>query len=126
MQRSTAREIVDNPARRAETKDGLILRLPFVNCKYRAHLRVVDFWPMTLSKFARNMGDAKFNTKATLGQRKRMSRKWEWSFVLLVEDADLPARSPKDRIPLTFGNTQGQNLLQMDADEYASHFRYLL
>ena len=97
------------------TEDGLALSLPFVNFKYRTHLRVVDFWPMTISKFSRNMGDAEFNVKATPEQRNKLSRRWEWSFVLLVEDADSPARSDKERIPLIFGNTQAQNLLQMDA-----------
>ncbi|PVH99425.1 hypothetical protein DM02DRAFT_729185 [Periconia macrospinosa] len=125
FQLSTVREIINNPARRTTTEDGLPLTLPFINCRYRAHLRVVDFWPMTLAQFSRSMGDATFNTKATDEQRRKSERKFEWNFVLLVEDAASPARSDKERIPLVFGNLQGQNLLKIDAGDLRKDERTL-
>ncbi|CAI6341202.1 unnamed protein product [Periconia digitata] len=117
---STVKEIVHNKARERWTDDGF-LRMPFVNCRYRVHLRIVDFWPMDLTQFSKNLGDANFNTKATPEQRQKSRHKWEWDFVLLVEDGATPARNEKERIPLLFGNAQGQNLLQMDACDLANN-----
>ncbi|KAF1957697.1 hypothetical protein CC80DRAFT_32181 [Byssothecium circinans] len=112
---STIQEIVRNPYRHTTSEEGLPVKLPFINCKYKSHMRVVDMWPATLSDFAQSKGDPKFNPNVSDKDRRDGSHRYEWNFALLVEDAKSPAKSADERITLTFGNLQAQNLLKMDA-----------
>ncbi|KAF2646122.1 hypothetical protein P280DRAFT_512323 [Massarina eburnea CBS 473.64] len=112
---SSVQDIANNPYRNTTSEEGLFVKLPFINCKYRSHVRVVDMWPTTLSDFARSRGDPNFNPHDTPQERNIRKNKFAWNFSLLVEDAKRPAKTADDRIVLVFGNTQGQNLLKLDA-----------
>jgi protection-of-telomeres protein 1 len=92
------------------------MELPFVNCKYRARVRVVDLWPLKLNDFARSVSDLKYgNPSLSVEDRERYKNKYEWNFALLVEDADAPAGKTPERLTIIFGDKQGQGLLKMDA-----------
>jgi protection-of-telomeres protein 1 len=97
---------------------GIRVPLKFTNCNYRAHLRVVDMWPANLENWAQSMGDIEFNTEATPEQLEESHNEWQWNFVLLVEDAVVPAKTDNDRLQLVFDNARGQCLLRMDACKY--------
>jgi hypothetical protein len=101
-----------NPTRR--TKDGF--DLPFVNAKYKAQLRVVDFSPNSLNDFCHCMSDSKWNPSAVFHDRRR-NDEWQWGFVLLVEDANPPRDEQPVRFPLFVCNDSGKKLLKMDAFE---------
>lgn len=66
------------------------------------------------------MADSSWNTAlrdTPLGERRRDDR-WQWAFVLLVEDVGAPAGTTPERFPLFVGNESGQNLLKMNPVEY--------
>jgi protection-of-telomeres protein 1 len=92
------------------------LNMPFVNSKYRARVRVVDFWPMNLSSWSRSLSDP-ISGKPALSKedREKCKNQFEWCFALFVEDANPAAGKTPDRLMLTMGNDQGQCLLKMDA-----------
>lgn len=113
---STIEDIIRNPSRKTITENGTELELPFINCKYRARVRVVDMWPLKLENFTRSLGDPQFNPLDSAARREELKHKFEWSFVILVEDA-VPTATTPERLLLTIGNEQGQNLLKMDAVE---------
>lgn len=58
---STINEILNNPARKIKDAKGNELVLPFINTRYRARLRVVDFSPSRLEEFCRSMLDPTWN-----------------------------------------------------------------
>ena len=91
--------------------------LPFVNAKYRTRVRVVDFAPKDVEDFAHCMADPEWNTTPNSGDRRSGSR-WEWGFVLLVEDANAPMGKAPERLRLFVNNSAGQGLLKMSASEY--------
>ncbi|KAF2678500.1 hypothetical protein K458DRAFT_316677 [Lentithecium fluviatile CBS 122367] len=113
---SNITEIVHNPHLTTETEIGN-LSLPFVNCKYRARVRVVDMWPRKLFDFARSLSDPKYGKQGLSADHRESYRKevFQWNFALLVENADAPAGKTPDRLMLTVGDEQGQCLLKMDA-----------
>jgi len=113
----TIAEIVNNPHRTTKTETG-IMELPFVNCKYRARVRVVDLWPLSINDFARSVSDPKYGDPSlSVEERARYKNKFEWNFALLVEDADAPVGKIPERLTITIGDKQGQGLLKMDACE---------
>ena len=47
----------------------------------------------------------------------RPSTRWEWGFVLLVENANVAAGTTPERLRLFVNNPAGQHLLMMNASE---------
>ncbi|KAF2705905.1 hypothetical protein K504DRAFT_439240 [Pleomassaria siparia CBS 279.74] len=114
---STIEEIVHNPFLKTRNPKGVEITLPFVNAKYRTRVRVVDFYPKNLEDFAHPMSDPNWNTalNETRGNEQRHESGWTWGFVLLVEDANVPAGTTPKRLRLFVNNSAGQHLLNMDA-----------
>jgi hypothetical protein len=116
IQLSTCQEILNNPTRKAKSEDGIDFDLPFVNAKYRARVRVVDFSPPRLEDFCHSMSDTEWNPSAGLPNHRRDDR-WQWGFVLLVQDANPPTGEQPVRFPLFVCNDSAQHLLKMYAFE---------
>jgi hypothetical protein len=87
------RSIVESPLLEATyPKTGEPLTLPFVNKRYRAQVRVLDFKPNNLEDFAHYLDDPKYILNA---DPNRPSNRWEWQFYLLIGDANpSPGQSP--------------------------------
>ncbi|PGH00914.1 hypothetical protein AJ79_08069 [Helicocarpus griseus UAMH5409] len=111
-------------------------RLPFQNLRYKASVRVVDFFPHKLEDFAvqydieRAMlsdsegslgsgddddGDNSGDSSPTAGRRTR----WEWRFCLLVEDAGpgthYNRKEKRERMKLYVADHDAECLLSLDA-----------
>jgi protection-of-telomeres protein 1 len=116
---SSVTEIIHNPSLKTIDAKGVDIVLPFVNAKYRTRIRVVDFFPHNLEEFARSMADPDWHTalqKSDLGEMRQNTR-WEWGFVLLVENANVAAGTTPERLRLFVNNPAGQHLLNMNASE---------
>jgi protection-of-telomeres protein 1 len=88
--------------------------LPFVNCKHRSRIRVVDVFPSELELFAHSTSDPNW---ATQSRKQSSTERWEWGFVLLVEDADIPRNTVSEKLRVVVNNAAAQHLLNMDALE---------
>jgi hypothetical protein len=92
--------------------------LPFLNCRHRTHVRVVDFFPPELELFAHCTSDPSWDRRARKAPGDSHSkRKWEWGFVLLLEDAKVPSDTVSEKLRVVVGNEAGQHLLDMNAQE---------
>jgi hypothetical protein len=114
---STVNEILNIPARTTKNHTGGNLELPFVNAKHRTRLRVVDFTPQNLEDFTRSMQDPDWNKTLkdpSIKDRRRDDR-WQWAFILYVEDANIPAGTTPQRFPLFVNDESAQCLLNMSA-----------
>jgi hypothetical protein len=87
---------------------------PFMLAKFRARVRVIDFYPPKLEDFARPLDDAEFNNCRTREDRAYPAPQWEWAFFLLVEDAN---DSKKERIKLLVAGPEAEYLLRLTASE---------
>lgn len=93
--------------------------LPFVNCRYRSCIRVVDVFPPQLELFAHSSNDpawVKHPKKLNQNGEPRKER-WEWGFVLLVEDAKVPRGTESEKLRVVVDNGSAQYLLKMNAQE---------
>ncbi|KAF1994349.1 hypothetical protein P154DRAFT_567420 [Amniculicola lignicola CBS 123094] len=109
VQLSSMEEIVNNPALHTTSHRGLPLTLPFVNAKYRARVRIVDFSPQDLKDFSCCLSDPTWNPTRERG------RLWQWSFILLVEAANPTPGQPPEQLPVFMNNSNVQCLLKMNA-----------
>lgn len=117
MKLSTISEILYNPHREMKTPDKYnTYTLPFVNCKYRCRVRVVDVYPPELEMFSHSMNDREWN-KHPKKQNSNKER-WEWGFVLLLEDAVIPPNTVSKKLRVVVNNDAAQHLLDMNATEY--------
>jgi protection-of-telomeres protein 1 len=116
---STLSEILINPHLEAETSKYNLCVLPFVNCKHRTRVRVVDFFPPDIKYFAHSMSDPRWYPKAKKHDpgSGRSNDRWEWSFVLLVEDAHVPPHTVPQQLRVIVGNKEAEGLLKMTASE---------
>lgn len=103
--------------------DNQIHIAPFTNRKYKALVRVVDYFPENLKDFARQYsekerefealsdysGDDDDDDEDTIAK----TDPWEWRFALQVEDAD------KERMWLLLDNMSAQGLLNIAALDHA-------
>ncbi|EPE33636.1 Nucleic acid-binding protein [Glarea lozoyensis ATCC 20868] len=128
------REILQ-PEKIMVQSSGKTLWAPFTNRKYRANVRVVDYFPHRIEDFAiarrvteyealsdHSSGeDSDDNNTRGQGNHGRFASKvvWEWRFALQVEDAQ--AKNGEDRVWLLVNNSQAQGLLGLDDD--ASNLR---
>lgn len=95
--------------------------LPFINAKYRSHVRVVDFYPHSLAQFAVGRNKPKYgailsdddNSSDDESAVPDQDATWEWRFSLQLEDAS-PSPSPQ-RVWVVVDNAEGQQLTGLDA-----------
>jgi protection-of-telomeres protein 1 len=79
----------------------------------------VDFFPPELELFAQCTSDPAWEKRAkkqvsATGQPKT---RWEWAFVLLLEDAKIPPNTVSEKLRVVVNNESAQYLLSMDAQE---------
>ncbi|TVY55720.1 Protection of telomeres protein [Lachnellula suecica] len=103
---------------------------PFTVCKYKATVRVVDYFPHRLEDFAvgwrsteyEMLSDFSGNEDTDREEERRIFKSgkgfakdaWEWRFALLVEDAS--TKESKARIWLQVDNHAAQGLLGLEDD----------
>ncbi|XXH00084.1 hypothetical protein Hte_006426 [Hypoxylon texense] len=107
------------------------LTLPFSCIKYRANVRVVDFRPSRLEDFATWRKSAEYDLlsqpsvdsdpepeedKNALDGYKG-KKIWEWSFALLLEEADPKEKGENDTLWVMVDNQQGQLLTDLTATD---------
>ncbi|SMR46543.1 unnamed protein product [Zymoseptoria tritici ST99CH_1E4] len=96
--------------------DGQEYILPFINAKYRAKVRVVDFEPKDLRDFAVRpvQNDSQAISESTMDWTYESASppSWEWHFSLLLEDASVRPehRTEDDRIWVNIQHEQAQFL----------------
>ncbi|KAL6244101.1 hypothetical protein RBB50_008971 [Rhinocladiella similis] len=125
--RKSISDILDPDILLRKTLQGNPYRLPFQNCKYKLHVRVVDFYPDDIADFAvpRNPDydllsdeeDEEDLSSMDLTQLSGDRLAWEWRFVLLVEDARQSAslNEQPTRMEVLVAATDGDFLLNMTA-----------
>lgn len=116
------------------------LQLPFVNMKYRANVRVVNFMPPDLEDFAQPkklkkrkhpefemLSDEESDADADMeGEEEAVdrstAREWEWRFFLELEDASSHGENQKEKKTLwvAVNNPSAQCLLSLDASDLRS------
>jgi len=118
-----------------ESEDGRKLVLPFVCAKYQACVRVVDFHPASLEKFACSRKPREYeallsdsegsdddgDTSDESMDEGGGARIWEWRFSLQLEDA----RRPGQRMWVVVDNPSGQCLTGLDASDLRTNRRTL-
>ncbi|KAE8447227.1 hypothetical protein EG329_010921 [Mollisiaceae sp. DMI_Dod_QoI] len=102
---------------------------PFTLCKYKAHVRVVDYFPHRIEDFAVGRKPSEMDmlsdysggedtdleeTLRTFRSGKGFSKVWQWRFALQVEDAS--SKDSKDRLWLMVDNHAAQFLLSLEDD----------
>lgn len=102
--------------------------LPFDVCKYRANVRVVNYFPAKVEDFAVGRRVTEYDIlsdysggedtdieadRTAFKSGKGFAKKYEWRFALEVEDADPAAK--KERMWLLVDNHSAQALLNLDA-----------
>lgn len=75
--------------------DGREYQLPFINIKYRARVRVVDFEPKDLEDFAVRPEHEYDSDNDNLAWLDNTPASHEWHFALLLEDASIPKSAPE-------------------------------
>jgi protection-of-telomeres protein 1 len=101
--------------------------VPFSVGRYRANVRVVDFFPRKLEEFAVGRriteydmlsdysGGEESDRDEDLGPFQVTRKKWEWRFALNVEDASANFADSKVETWLMVDNEAAQMLLNLDA-----------
>jgi hypothetical protein len=120
------KDILDPANLQRKTILGNTFSVPFQNCKYKSKVRVVDYFPKHLVDFAvfdertqldvldRGPGDGSDNGAS---QEEVDGIKWEWRFLLLVEDAK-PQKSDDGspvQMELLVADKDAEHLLNMPA-----------
>ena len=121
------------------TPVGTTYTLPFQNINTRATVRVIDFYPSNLAKFAipsrkrseyavlsdhedseseSDIGSTQRPTSSTGSPRDREDQKWEWRFALLLEDASDPrAKGDRPTLKAYVVGADAECLLKLDAED---------
>jgi protection-of-telomeres protein 1 len=110
LQLSTISEILNNPHLQAQTTKYNHFTLPFINCKHRSRVRVVDFFPPELEYFTHASNDPSWTPRLK-------SPRWEWGFVLLLEDANVPRNTVPEQLRVIVNNDSAQYLGLSNARE---------
>ncbi|KAI9667385.1 MAG: hypothetical protein M1821_000200 [Bathelium mastoideum] len=122
---STIDEIISGSFLYDKTSSGIEYRLPFINAKYRSQIRVVDFHPHDLKDFTRTPDNLVYNDveqsegkDADPPEEGMETKKWEWAFVLLVEDGKQTRIAyPKAQLKLLVAGSDADYLLKLDATD---------
>lgn len=105
IQPSTISEILNNPYLHTETATKHNpFTLPFVNCRHRSRVKVVDFFPPELEYFTHSMNDPSWTP------RSMKDNQWEWGFVLLLEDANVPRDTVPEQLRMIVNHSAAQHL----------------
>jgi len=118
-QLSTISEIIHNPHLHSQTPKYNDFEFPFLNSRHRSRVRVVDFFPPELEMFAHCSSDLAWDKRAK-NQDPSSRSKWEWGFILLLEDAKIPPNTVSEKLRVVVGNDSAQYLLNMNAQECVS------
>lgn len=110
--------------------EGKKVKSPFTNTKYRANVRVVDYFPARIEDFAVGYRSSEFDVledysgseDTDLERSKELfqsgqgfqKNRWEWRFALQVEDVEVEASN--DRMWLMVDNQAAQMLLNIPND----------
>ncbi|RMZ88471.1 hypothetical protein DV736_g4308, partial [Chaetothyriales sp. CBS 134916] len=107
-----------------KTPSGNIYQLPFQNSCYKSRIRVVDFFPDNLEDFCAPIRDSDYSclsdcesvSDADVTSVGDDGVKWEWRFILLVEDAKptSAADGGAKQMELLVSGTDGDFLLRED------------
>ena len=123
-------EILDTSSLERTTHEQISIQLPFHNCRYKAQVRVVDFFPPNLEDFCapyRDCDDISSDKEEdsdsdvdvlSPSDLEDGDVRWQWRFMLLVEDAQpLPPNDERPRyMELLVSDTDAEFLLnRMDA-----------
>ncbi|KAH7067584.1 hypothetical protein BKA63DRAFT_424734 [Paraphoma chrysanthemicola] len=127
VQPSTISEIIYNPHLNTRTPKYNDFVFPFLNSRHRLRARVVDFFPPDLELFAHCTNDPSWDKRAkkVAPGDSHNKHKWEWGFVLLLEDATIPPDTVSEKLRVVVGNQAGQHLLGMDALDLKSDIKTL-
>lgn len=120
MKLSTISEILYNPHLDMRTPEKYnSYKLPFVNCRHRSRVRVVDVFPPELELFTHSTSDPTWNRQAARKSAAsgHQKERWEWGFALLLEDANIPRGTVSEKLTVFVNNDMGQYLLKMTATE---------
>lgn len=119
IQLSTLSEIIHNPHLNSRTPKYNDFTFPFLNVRHRSRVRVVDFFPPELEQFAHSLSNPHWEKRARKPAPNDSSSKprWEWGFVLLLEDAKIPPNTVSEKLRVVVGNDAAQYLLDMNARE---------
>jgi hypothetical protein len=116
---STIRNILDPENKRHTCKipNGTTQILPFVNAKYRARVRVIDFHPKVVEDFAIVSNHPMPGTPTDLDP----SQTHEWAFSLLLEDAmkSKPVGGESDTMWVTLHHKEVQYLFSNNVGDPA-------
>lgn len=104
--------------------------LPFLNRKFRANTRVVDFSPDRLEDFAVGRAVSEYDILSDHGSGEDpdsghensglpQKKEWKWQFALRLEDGDASDDSKaKGQLWAVVDNSDAQFLLGLDPDKY--------
>ncbi|KAI0969820.1 hypothetical protein F4678DRAFT_438282 [Xylaria arbuscula] len=109
--------------------EEVTLTLPFTCAKYKTNVRVVDFHPSTLERFATwrkstesdllsdhsSDSDSESDSDHSSPIRYPGKKIWEWRFALQLEDADPKSKGEKDKFWAVIDNIEAQQLTGLDA-----------
>jgi len=116
------KDILDSPCLVAPTPSGSTITYPFMNRRFRAKVRCVDFYPPKLEDFTQSLDDTKYNDAtgvdlppSSLDMDSTPKPRWVWHFWLLVEDASTPEGEEPARMKLLIAGEDALYLLQLDA-----------
>ncbi|KAI0581725.1 Telomere-binding alpha subunit central domain-containing protein [Pyrenophora tritici-repentis] len=108
MKLSTISEMLYNPHLEMRTPEKYnFYTLPFVNCRHRSRVRVVDVFPPEIELFTHS------------------NKRWEWGFALLLEDANIPRGTVSEKLTVFVNNDMGQFLLKTQAVNLKGNHRVL-
>ena len=122
---TTISAIMDPNLLLRKTPAGNSFHLPFQNTCYKSRIRVIDFFPNRLEDFCAPIRESDYSY---LSDHESVSDidptqtsvedddvKWEWRFILLVEDARPSPNSEPVQMELLLCGTDGDYLLREDA-----------
>ncbi|KAK2739612.1 hypothetical protein FQN55_009348 [Onygenales sp. PD_40] len=120
--------ILTNPSHQNTAPSGIEYTLPFQNVRYRASIRVVDFFPPNLEDFAvqYDVERAMLSDDGSSGSGDSENeddeprrKKWEWRFCLLVEDGGpgthYNRNEKRERMMVYVADRDAECLLRLDA-----------
>ncbi|KAI5307214.1 Importin alpha subunit (Karyopherin alpha subunit) (Serine-rich RNA polymerase I suppressor protein) [Ascosphaera pollenicola] len=114
---------------------GVHYRIPFLNLRYRATIRVVDFFPSRIEKFAVRCGVDRAEQQGINDKRpgendsesSDQPQKWTWKFRLVVQDAKNKGGTTEqpERMELLVAGQDAERLLRMSAVNLSSDTKCL-
>ncbi|CCU75025.1 telomere-binding alpha subunit central domain-containing protein [Blumeria hordei DH14] len=114
----TLREILNSTF--SSPTESRLVPSPFTNCKYKAIVRVIDYFPDQIEHFAVSLDDDEIDEplgSATCEvSSKRPKNNWEWRFALLLEEASITESSKKECLWVVVDNYEAQHLLNLKED----------